>query len=102
MLHCRQPCVSTIGRRGAVDFDAFGIHRSAKEWHVIFPTDNGPHSTNFGLYHWESRSITIAPDQPLTGSRHKLSMLSEILPIRVEKEHRAIERPTFPLDCANH
>jgi hypothetical protein len=48
----RDPGLAVVGRWGAVNLDALGIHGCAQQRHVIFPTDDSPHFATGCIENW--------------------------------------------------
>src|SRR5579883_3069953 len=102
MLHGGKPAVSSIGGRGAVELDAFGIHGHPQQGHIVLPADDRSQPSQWGLEDGKRGAIAEAPDQPLGSGGHELAMLAQVASLRREKQHGTVERPSISLDHANN
>src|SRR3954466_6664122 len=84
------PAVATVGGGSEVDFNALLIQRHSCKRHVVLPANQSPDFTDRRIKHIEIASLSLSPNDALSGRRFDLAVTMQKISFRTEVQQRAI------------
>ena len=81
-----------VGGGREVEVHALGVHRHARQGHVVLPADQTADAPVGAVDDGEGAAIALAPDEALGGGGLELAVQPEQLALRAEVEQGAVER----------
>ena len=77
VAHGSDPGIAAVSGGGAIDLDAFRVHRRTHQRQVVLPTDHRADFPERGIEDRHGRAIAKPPDQALGTGGHDLAVLAE-------------------------
>src|SRR6185369_18066911 len=92
VLHRGNPALAVVIRGRDVDLHALGVHRAARERHVVFPAEQRTDAPAGRVHSLQPARVAETPDHAFGTGRHYFAVTIEQHTVRTDRDDGVVQR----------